>query len=82
MRNCLFWQLLSLVDPLRDHILVITDLRNTDKSRFVVKGIQFAAKAANTRVELRMSRAFRQTTFSLLRISRLVRSLLSAADVH
>ena len=63
MRNCLFWQLLSLVDPLRDHIIVITDLRNTDKSRFVVKGIQFAAKAANTRVELRMSRAFRQTTF-------------------
>ena len=63
MRNCLFWQLLSLVDPLKDHMIVINDLRNTDKSRFVVKGIQFAAKAANTRVELRMSRAFRQTTF-------------------
>ena len=63
MRNCLFWQLLSLVDPLRDHVIVINDLRNTDKSRFVVKGIQFAAKAANTGVELRMSRAFRQTTF-------------------
>ena len=49
-------------------MIVITDLRNTDKSRFVVKGVQFAAKAVNTGTELHMSR--------------LVRSLLSAADVH
>lgn len=43
-------------------MIVITDLRNTDKSRFVVKGVQFAAKAVNTGTELHMSRAFRQTT--------------------
>jgi len=43
-------------------VIVTNDLRNTDKSRFVVKGVQFAAKAANTGTELRMSRAFRQTT--------------------
>ena len=62
MRNRLFWQLLSLVDPLRDHVIVINDLRNTDKLRFVVKGVQVRSKAANTGTELRMSRAFRQTT--------------------
>ena len=43
-------------------MIVINDLRNTDKSRFVVKGDQFAAKAAKTGTELHMNRAFRQTT--------------------
>ena len=62
MRNCLFWHLLWLVDPLRDHVIVINDLRNTDKSRVVVKGVQFASKAANTGSELGMSRSFRQST--------------------
>ena len=61
---------------------VITDLRNTDKSRFVVKGVQFAAKAANTGTELRMSRAFRQTTLFPTAHEQTCLKLLSAADVN